>query len=68
MSYIYPTHGDKVMELALQILEKKPYKKETLLQSALVTCDNAHVLMMQGEEAQRQGEYLNNLHNKTIET
>ena len=68
MSYIYPTHGDKVMELALQILEKKPYKNETLLQSALVTRDNAHVLMMQGEEAQRQGEYLNNLHNKTIET
>ncbi|MBP3745059.1 MAG: substrate-binding domain-containing protein [Prevotella sp.] len=68
VSYIYPTHGDKVMELALQILEKKPYKNETLLQSALVTRDNAHVLMMQGEEAQRQGEYLNNLHNKTIET
>ena len=53
-SYIYPTHGDKIIELAINILEGKPYEKETLLQSALVTRDNAKVLLMQSEEMMRQ--------------
>ena len=28
-SYIYPTHGDQIIELAVNILEGKPYEKET---------------------------------------
>ena len=63
-SYIYPTHGDKIIELAINILEGKPYEKETLLQSALVTRDNAKVLLMQSEEMMRQAEYLDQLHSR----
>ena len=63
-SYIYPTHGDQIIELAVNILEGKPYKKETLLMSALVTSDNAKVLLMQGEELMRQADRLDQLHNK----
>ena len=63
-SYIYPTHGDKIIELAIKILEGKPYEKETLLQSALVTRDNAKVLFMQNEEMMRQAEYLDQLHSR----
>jgi AraC-like DNA-binding protein len=63
-SYIYPTHGDQIIELAVQILEGKPYKKETMLMSALVTSDNAKVLLMQGEELMRQADRLDELHNK----
>ena len=63
-SYIYPTHGDKIIELAINILEGKPYEKETLLQSALVTRDNAKVLLMQNEEMMRQAEYLDQLHSR----
>ena len=61
-SYIYPTHGDKIIELAVNILEGRPYEKETLLQSALVTRDNARVLLMQNEEVMRQAAYLDQLH------
>ena len=63
-SYIYPTHGDKIIELAINILEGKPFEKETLLQSALVTRDNAKVLLMQNEEMMRQAEYLDQLHSR----
>ena len=63
-SYIYPTHGDQIIELAVRILEGKPYKKETRLMSALVTSDNAKVLLMQGEELMRQADRLDLLHNK----
>lgn len=58
VSYIYPTRGDKVMELAMDILNKKKFKKENLLSSALVTSDNASVLLMQDEELKRQSAYL----------
>ena len=63
-SYIYPTHGDQIIELAVNILEGKPYKKETMLMSALVTSDNAKVLLMQGEELMQQADRLDQLHNK----
>lgn len=63
-SYIYPTHGDQIIELAVQILEGKPYKKETMLMSALVTSDNAKVLLMQDEELMRQAAQLDMLHEK----
>ena len=62
-SYIYPTHGDQIIDLAIRILEGKPYQKETLLMSALVTRDNAKVLLMESEEIMRQASQLDLLHN-----
>lgn len=63
-SYIYPTHGDQIINLAMSILEGKPYKKETMMMSALVTRDNAKVLQMQGGEIMRQVDQLDRLHDK----
>ena len=63
-SYIYPTHGDQLIQLAVDILDGKPYDKETLMMSALVTRDNARVLLMQNEEMMRQSNYLDQLHNR----
>ena len=63
-SYIYPTHGDQVLQLGIDILEGKPYEKEILLQSALVTRENASSLLMQSEEMMRQTTYLDRLHEK----
>ena len=58
VSYIYPTHGDQLMQLAVDILEGKPYEKETHLMSALVTRDNARVLQLESEEVMRQSKNL----------
>ena len=63
-SYIYPTRGDSVMQLALNILEKKPYKRDNYLKGALVTKANANVLLMQNEEMNKQIARLNALHGK----
>jgi len=63
-SYIYPTHGDQIIDLAINILEKKSYEKETMMMSAIVTKDNAKVLLMQSEELMRQAENLDELHAK----
>ena len=63
-SYIYPTHGDKLLQLAIDILENNDYEKESKLMSALVTRDNASVLLMQAEEIARQSGYLDQLHQR----
>ena len=60
-SYIYPTRGDLLLQLALDILEGKPYSKETLLTSALVTHDNANVLLLESDEVARQAQNLDKL-------
>lgn len=61
-SYIYPTRGDRLLQLAVNILEHKPYKKENLLESAIVTPDNAEVMLMQADEMRLQVDNLKQLH------
>ena len=63
-SYIYPTHGDQLIQLAVDILDGKPYEKEKLMMSALVTRENAFVLQLQDEEIMRQSHYLDQLHKR----
>ena len=63
-SYLYPTHGDQLLQLAVDILEGKPYEKEVQLMSALVTNDNANVLLMQSEEIAHQSDYIDQLHSR----
>lgn len=46
-TFIYPTNGDKVMQLAMNILEKKPYPRETVMNTAVVDGTNAHVMQLQ---------------------
>lgn len=63
-SYIYPTRGDEVMQLAMNILTNKKYKRENQLSSALVTRDNARVLLMQNDETVRQQDHLSALRSR----
>lgn len=63
-SYIYPTRGDEVMRLAMNILEGKGYQRENRLSSALVTRDNARVLLMQNDETMRQQDHLATLRSR----
>ena len=63
-SYIYPTHGDQLIDLAVRILKGEPHEKETMMQSALVTEANAKVLLMETEEMMHQSARLDQLHDK----
>lgn len=67
-SYIYPTRGDEVMKLAIDILEAHKYNKENLLSSALVSKDNANVLLMQNDEMKRQTDKLISLRQRVEST
>ena len=46
-TFIYPTGGDKAIQVAMNILEKKKYERENLLSSALVNAGNARIMQMQ---------------------
>lgn len=48
-TFIYPTGGDKVMQVAMNILKGNNYDKENQLSSALVNRQNARVMQMQTE-------------------
>lgn len=63
-SYIYPTRGDMVMQLAVDILEKRPFHRDNYLKGALVTKSNAKVLLLQNEEIIKQRNKLSNLNSK----
>lgn len=65
-TYINPTFGDKLVELALKILKGKEYKREQYVSSAIVTQENAHLLYMQNLEVDNQMEYLDELQSREI--
>lgn len=61
-SAIYPTHGDELLQLAIDILNGKNVPRETMLKSSVVTSQNAKVLLLQHEEVVRQAAYLRKMH------
>ncbi|MCQ2243740.1 MAG: substrate-binding domain-containing protein [Bacteroidaceae bacterium] len=63
-SAIYPTHGDELLQLAIDVLEGKPVPKESFLKSSVVTSQNAKVLLLQHEEVVRQADYLRKMHSQ----
>ena len=48
-TFIYPTGGDRAMQVAMAILQGKPYERETKLSTALVDRHNARIMQMQTE-------------------
>ena len=58
-TFIYPTNGDKVLEMAMNILEKKPFPRETTLETAIVDPINAPVMKLQTAHIDEKIETLN---------
>lgn len=63
-TYIYPTHGEQIVRLALDILQKRPYKRENIMPSVIVTPDNAPIIRQSSEEMQERSHDLLILQNK----
>ncbi len=49
-SYVYPTKGDEVLALAMNILQGKPFKKDNYLKSFLATPENCDAVALQYQE------------------
>nr|WP_314238238.1 ABC transporter substrate binding protein [Capnocytophaga leadbetteri] len=54
-SFIYPTGGEKVIDLAMKILHNQPFQHENILNTAVVDKSNVRMLQLQTEQiAQKQ--------------
>ena len=61
---IYPTQGEKVIALAKNILEKKPYNRVNLLNTTIITNKNAATMLQEAREVERQIGNLEILHSE----
>lgn len=66
-SYIYPTKGEAIVPLAMNILQGKPYKRMNYFQSAFVTAENAKLIDMQYKEIEDQTADLNTIYSSINE-
>ena len=46
-TFIYPTGGDRVIQIAMDILNKRDYPRETVLGTSVVDATNAQIMQMQ---------------------
>ena len=53
---VYPTHGELIVRLALDILSGKPYERENYLQGMMITPDNVETVALYTGELKRQYE------------
>ncbi len=63
-SVIYPTRGDDIVKAAVDLLEGKEIPREIMFPSAIVTAENAGVVMLQSEEIIREQQRLEQLHSR----
>lgn len=63
-TFIYPTGGDKVLQTAMDILLKRPYEKETILNTAVIDSLNANVMMLQTSQINDMNKKVEKLNGK----
>ena len=63
-TFIYPTGGDKVIQIAMDILEGRSYSRETILNTAVVDPTNAHVMTLQTREISELDNKIETLNNR----
>ena len=63
-TYYYPTHGEKIVRLALDILTGQPYERENLLLGFVVTPDNVDLVTTEATELMSQHDHMVTIHDK----
>ena len=63
-SYVYPTHGELIVKLALDILTNQPYERDNELQGMMVTPQNANLMALNSNEMIRQNHDLITIQDK----
>jgi ABC-type sugar transport system substrate-binding protein len=63
-SYVYPTHGERIVKLALDILTGQPYERDNELQGMMVTPRNADLMALNSNELMRQNKDLMTIQDK----
>ena len=63
-TYIYPTHGEEIVRLALNILNGKTYNRDNPMRGAMVTPENAYLMWLNSRELMKQNENLITIQDK----
>ena len=63
-TYYYPTHGEKIIRLAIDILTDKPYDCENSLVGFVVTPDNVDLVTTESIELMRQNDHMVTIQDK----
>ena len=63
-SYIYPTHGEEVIALALRILEGKTFERVNNMKSFVVTPQNVADISLSSNSLMKQNQYLATIQSK----
>ena len=63
-TYYYPTHGEKIIRLAIDILTGKPYDRENSLVGFVVTPDNVDLVTTESIELMRQNDHMVTIQDK----
>lgn len=63
-TYVYPTTGEQIVKLCLDILQGHHYKRDNIIQSVIVTPDNAPLLLQTGKEMEQRNRDLLTLQDK----
>ena len=63
-SYIYPTHGEEVIALAVRILEGKPFERVNKLKSFVITPQNVADISLSSNSLMKQNQYLATIQSK----
>ena len=63
-SYVYPTHGEEIVRLALNILSGRPYERDNVLNGMLVTPENVELITLTSQELMAQHTDLATIHDK----
>ncbi len=66
-SFIYPTAGDKVMQMAMKILNGQPVPRETTLSTSVVDGTNANIMQMQTAHILSLDDKLKRLNGKMVQ-
>lgn len=53
-SYIYPTHGEKIVKLAMDILTGQPFERENMMTGMMVTPENVNLVDLNSRELMEQ--------------
>ena len=63
-TYVYPTHGEKIIRLALDILSNKPFERENPMLGFMVTPDNVDLVATESTELMRQNDHMVTIQDK----
>lgn len=66
-TYVYPTHGEEIVRLAIDILTGKKYQRENALHGMMVTPENVDVIAATSGEMLEQNENLVTIQDKLEE-